>query len=151
MSSRCVRWVGTLIVFAVAAAAAAQSGPTVSDRVRDAMLAQYAAWQLDFSRAAGGQFTQRWKHGAERIVIVYDERASTDDASSWLDTVPVNVSIGGGETLTGVGDGALMFHAFSDSGSATIYLRKGKSTATITAPSSGIATQVAQSVVAQIY
>lgn len=84
-------------------------------------------------------------------MITYDERASVDDATAWLNAIPYSVAAPGGAPLDGVGDQALLWGRFTNSGSATIYFRKNRGTVSVVAPSVGIATTVAQLIAAQIY
>src|SRR5262249_22889000 len=97
------------IAGALSSTGLAQSGQTVFDRVRDAILAQEVGWQLESSDIDDHQCSQDWVNRAERISIVYDERSSIADATSWLNEFPSRVSSGGGEAAEGVGDEALIY------------------------------------------
>jgi hypothetical protein len=137
---------GLLPIAALAAAPAAQSGRTVCDRVRDTMLADEVGWKLEWTGVEEHQCTQRWARGAALILITYDEQTTEADAAAWLDAIPSRVSIAG-KPLPDVGDGAWIFTCVS----ATVYLRRGRGTAMVSAPSANIGTRIAKLVAAQIY
>ena len=97
------------------------------------------------------EFFQLWLNRAEDIAITYEERASDAEAAAWLDQRPRVVSAPGGQPLADVGDQALIWSGFSETGSATIYFRKSRATVRLSALSQVIATRIARLVAGQIY
>jgi hypothetical protein len=143
---------GILFVFAVSLAAQA-SLEAVFNRVRDAITAQEGGWQLAEGHVGpeGGVFSQYWKNRAEDITIYFQQYASVEEAADRIAKLPVTVSIGGGQPISGIGDEAVIYSHLLRDGSAVIYLRVGTATATIAAPSQGIVLRIAKVVAAQVY
>ena len=144
-------FVGSALVVTFGALLAAQSPATVSTRVRDRMQAQEIGWQLQKTLVEDKEFFHLWANRAEDIAITYEERTSAADAAAWLDHRPRVVSAPGGQPLADVGDQALIWSGFSETGRATIYFRKGRATVRLSAPSQVIATRIARLVAGQIY
>jgi hypothetical protein len=154
--AHCATVTRTAVLAAVLVAAAgggftAQTPTTISDRVRDAMLAQEPGWELDEKMVENTKFWQRWKNRAEVILIDYEEHPSETVAAEWIQKLPANISVPGGGPVPGIGDEAVMWSRHGSTGSAALYFRKGKTTGQVSAPSQAIATRIAQLVVNQIY
>jgi hypothetical protein len=138
------------LLAAVPAGAAAQSAMR-SDLVRDAILAQEPAWQEGQIVVREADFRHTWVHVEERIRIDYDERESEAAATAWLNGLPITISAGGEEPLSGVGDHAFIWSRHLDSGAAVVSFRKGRGIVTVSGPSVSITTRFAQLVALQIH
>jgi hypothetical protein len=140
-----------ILTIAAAGAFSAQTPSTISDRVRDAMLAQERGWQLDDRMVENTKFWHRWKNRAEVILIDYEEHASDAAAAEWIRKLPANIPVPGNDPVPGIGDEAVIWTGHSPTGSASLYFRKGKTTGQVSAPSQNIAKRIALLVANQIY
>lgn len=129
---------------------AAQRSAKVAERVRTALIAEERGWQLDASAVEDQRFWHVWKKRDQRIGIDYAEYPSDMDARAWLEALPGRVAMPGYVPLTGVGDEALIFRLRS-SGKSTIYFRKARYIASVTAPSETLATRIAKLLIAQLH